>query len=71
MGVSSIGAGSNSIQTVAHTRDAAGRILTMTAAPTVESWSYTYDKLDRLLSATNTADPSSSRKINGLRKLMM
>jgi len=61
MGVSTVDAGSNSLQNVAYTRDAAGRILTMTASPTAESWTYTYDKLDRLLTATNTADPTSSR----------
>jgi YD repeat-containing protein len=44
----------------AYTRDAAGRILTITGLTPAESWTYTYDDLDRLLTATNAGDASLS-----------
>ena len=49
------------LQSVAYTREDAGRIATMVVAPTAESWTYSYDGIDRLLSAANSADTSSSR----------
>src|SRR5690606_26065160 len=39
------------LQSVTYTRDAAGRALTRVVSPNAESWSYTYDGIDRLLSA--------------------
>jgi YD repeat-containing protein len=41
------------LQSVTYTRDAAGRALTRVVAPSAESWTYTYDKLNQLLSAAN------------------
>jgi YD repeat-containing protein len=49
------------LQSVTYTRDAAGRALTRVVAPNAESWTYTYDKIDRLLSAANASDGTSSR----------
>ncbi len=49
------------LNSTTYTRDAAGRVLTMVASPTTESWTYTYDKLDRLLTSTNASDSGSSR----------
>ncbi|MGD9739889.1 MAG: hypothetical protein AB7O56_07925 [Bauldia sp.] len=52
---------STTLQSVTYTRDAAGRALTRVVAPNAESWTYTYDGIDRLLSAANANDGSSSR----------
>ena len=41
-----------------YTRDAAGRILTINGQRTRDDWTYTYDDLDRLLTATNAGDAS-------------
>jgi RHS repeat-associated protein len=40
----------------AYGRDDAGRILTITSSETGESWSYTYDDIDQLLTADNIDD---------------
>src|SRR6185503_2525537 len=52
---------STTLQSVTYTRDAAGRALTRVVAPNAESWTYTYDGIDRLLAAANASDGSSSR----------
>jgi YD repeat-containing protein len=49
------------INSVTYTRDAAGRILTAVSSPTAENWTYTYDKLDRLLTSVNTSDTGANR----------
>lgn len=49
------------LQSVTYTRDLAGRALTRVVAPNAENWTYTYDGLDRLLSAANASTPASSR----------
>jgi YD repeat-containing protein len=51
-------AGGVSLIDNAYTRDAAGRILTITGLTPAESWTYTYDDLDRLISADNLGDNS-------------
>jgi YD repeat-containing protein len=52
---------STTLQSVTYTRDAAGRALTRVVAPNAETWTYTYDKLDRLLAAANASDGTTSR----------
>jgi YD repeat-containing protein len=42
------------------TRDAAGRIASVNGVTTADNWTYTYDDLDRLLTAANAGDPSMS-----------
>jgi RHS repeat-associated protein len=50
------------LQSATYTRDDAGRIATMVVGPSAaESWTYGYDGIDRLLSAANSSDTSSSR----------
>ncbi|MGV8840432.1 MAG: hypothetical protein ACWA6X_09030 [Bauldia sp.] len=49
------------LQSVTYTRDAAGRALTRVVSPNTESWTYTYDGIDRLLSAANATTPANSR----------
>jgi hypothetical protein len=69
MGIATKDAALATINSVAYTRDAAGRILTSVSAPTAENWTYTGarpgpgrgTKLDRLLTSANTSDAGSSR----------
>ena len=51
----------STLQQFTYTRDDAGRILTLVSSPSGDNWTYTYDALDRLLTATNSADSSTSR----------
>ena len=43
-----------------YSRDAAGRILAIDGLNARDDWTYTYDDLDRLVSATNLGDPALS-----------
>ncbi len=52
---------STTLQSVVYTRDDAGRIETMDVGPASEAWTYTYDDIDRLLSAANASDTNTSR----------
>jgi YD repeat-containing protein len=49
------------IKTATYTRDAVGRITAVDGSRTNEDWTYTYDTLDRLLSAANTNTPALSQ----------
>jgi len=49
------------IQSYTYTRDFAGRITAIDGDRTNEDWSYGYDGLDHLLSATNTSSPALSQ----------
>jgi RHS repeat-associated protein len=50
------------LQSFVYSRDNAGRIGTVVVGPsTAESWTYGYDGIDRLLSAANSVDSSTSR----------
>ena len=51
------GTGSTTLQDLTYSRDVAGRILGVTATAGGESWTYGYDDMDRLTSATNATDP--------------
>ncbi|MGH6942297.1 RHS repeat-associated core domain-containing protein [Hypericibacter sp.] len=51
-------AGSTVLQDINYARNATGRIGTTTSSVTGESWTYGYDNLDRLLTATNTNTPT-------------
>ncbi|MGH6882909.1 MAG: hypothetical protein ACREFM_18450, partial [Hypericibacter sp.] len=51
-------AGATTIQNLVYARDAAGRISGVTSPLAGESWTYGYDDMDRLLSATNTTTPA-------------
>ena len=53
--------GATSIQALTYTRDAAGQITAVASAHADESWTYGYDALRRLLSATNTDTPAYNR----------
>ena len=50
--------------TFTYTRDAAGRITNLAASPLMESWTYTYDLLDRLLTSVNASDTSFNRSFS-------
>ncbi|HEY3357011.1 MAG TPA: FG-GAP-like repeat-containing protein, partial [Polyangia bacterium] len=52
--------GGTRIQNLGYARDAEGRITGITSDFAAEGWSYGYDELHRLTSATNTTDPASS-----------
>ncbi|MGP1393957.1 MAG: RHS repeat-associated core domain-containing protein [Inquilinaceae bacterium] len=56
-----VSAALTSVQDLAYTRDAAGQILSVASARADESWSYGYDQLRRLVSATNIDTPALSR----------
>jgi YD repeat-containing protein len=49
------------IQTATYTRDFAGRITGIDGNRSEDDWTYGYDALDRLLSATNTNSPTLSQ----------
>ncbi|MFZ5791054.1 MAG: RHS repeat-associated core domain-containing protein [Pseudomonadota bacterium] len=49
-------AGATTIQNLVYGRDAHGRITGVTSSQADESWTYGYDDLDRLLTATNTTN---------------
>ncbi|MEZ5857330.1 MAG: hypothetical protein R3D67_22325 [Hyphomicrobiaceae bacterium] len=50
------------LQDISFTRAATGRITAVShAGRPNDSWSYAYDDLDRLVTATNTGDPSLSQ----------
>ena len=55
--------GGGTLLQITYTRDAAGRITTLTTIPSSrnESWTYSYDDLDRLRTATNTSDSTQNR----------
>lgn len=50
--------GATTIQTATYTRDFAGRITGIDGNRTEDDWTYSYDNLDHLLSATNTNTPA-------------
>lgn len=50
--------GTTTIQSATYTRDAAGRITGIDGNRADEDWTYSYDALDHLLSATNTGVPA-------------
>jgi RHS Repeat len=53
--------GATILQSLSYARDAAGRITSRGAAYLKDGWTYAYDDLDRLLSATNSGDSSLSQ----------
>ena len=53
--------GATSIQNMSYGRDDAGQITAVTSTFTDESWTYAYDALRRLLTATNTDNSAHSR----------
>jgi len=53
--------GTTTIQSVAYSRDGAGRITGIDGDRAEDDWSYSYDGMDRLLGAINTNVPSLSR----------
>ncbi|XFA67183.1 RHS repeat-associated core domain-containing protein (plasmid) [Tistrella mobilis] len=61
--IRTVHAGGGTIFQATYTRDAAGRITAIATIPSSrnESWTYSYDDLDRLLTATNTSDSSQNR----------
>lgn len=54
-------AGATTLQDITYSRAATGRIASVSAVRAEDNWSYTYDHLDRLLSATNSGDASLSQ----------
>ncbi|HEX5060777.1 MAG TPA: RHS repeat-associated core domain-containing protein [Kofleriaceae bacterium] len=54
-------AGATTIQNLGYTRNARGLITSVTSPIANEGWTYAYDELDRLLSATNTSDATQNQ----------
>jgi RHS repeat-associated protein len=50
-------AGASKIQDLTYTRDAKGKITQIASPHDDEAWTYEYDELDRLIAATNDANP--------------
>lgn len=57
----SVSDGVTTLLSITYTRDAKGRILSVASSRPEDNWIYTYDDLDRLLSATNTGNASLSQ----------
>jgi RHS repeat-associated protein len=56
-------AGGTTIQNVAYTRNAKGLISAVTSPIANEGWTYGYDELDRLISATNTTSSANNQTL--------
>ncbi|WP_237155615.1 RHS repeat-associated core domain-containing protein, partial [Oryzibacter oryziterrae] len=56
--------GTTTLRKVDYTRDDAGRVLTQAVTGEPDSWSYTYDALDRLTSASNTVSTAANEDRN-------
>ncbi len=61
LGLQTQNASAVTLQNLTLTRDGRGRILTSTSDVSSESWTYGYDDLDRLLTATNTGNSALSQ----------
>jgi hypothetical protein len=59
-GVTAVNAGLTQLSQT-YTRNQKGMITAVASPTTVMAWGYTYDGLDRLITATNTATPSETR----------
>jgi RHS repeat-associated protein len=53
--------GGTNLQSLTYTRDATGKITAIASPNTGESWTYTYDDLDRLIAAANAGAPQLSQ----------
>lgn len=56
-------AGATTIQNLTYTRNAKGLISAVTSPIANEGWTYGYDELDRLISATNTSNPANNQTL--------
>lgn len=57
----SVSDGFTTLLAITYSRDAKGRILSIASSRPEDNWLYSYDDLDRLLSATNTGNTSLSQ----------